>query len=115
MYGYRRPPHGTRGCISEDGVTWEVKTEFNMREGGVPGATVADTPGSSRMMPETGKLKACGIDWANPRIYQYIGDPSVAQMADGTILAAYFRPELEQQLKRRVQGCRLKSGSTFSC
>ena len=100
MYGYRRPPYGTRGYISEDGVTWEVKNEFNMREGGVPGATVAGTPGSSRMMPETGKLKAGGIDWANPRICQHIGDPSVAQMADGTILAACFRPELEQRLKR---------------
>ena len=23
VYGYRRPPYGTLGCISEDGVTWD--------------------------------------------------------------------------------------------
>ena len=89
VYGYRRPPYGVRGCISQDGVSWDAKNEFTIREGGVPGATVTDTPGSSRMTPESGKLRAGGIDWSNPGIYQHIGYPSVAQMADGTIVAAY--------------------------
>ena len=78
-----------RGCISEDGVTWDKKNEFVIREGGVPGGTVTDTPGSSRMTPESGKQRAGGIDWANPGIYQHIGYPTVAQMPDGTIVAAY--------------------------
>ena len=37
IYGYRRPPYGVRGIISDDGVTWDVKNEFVIREGGVPG------------------------------------------------------------------------------
>ena len=45
IYGYRRPPYGTRGCISEDGVTWDVRNEFVIREGGVPGASEAERPG----------------------------------------------------------------------
>ncbi len=89
VYGYRRPPYGTRGCISEDGITWDKKNEFVIREGGVPGATVTETPGSSRMTPSSGKMRAGGIDWANPGIYQHIGYPSVAQMPDGTIVTAY--------------------------
>ena len=89
VYGYRRPPYGTRGCISEDGITWDKKNEFVIREGGVPGATVTETPGSSRMTPSSGKMRAGGIDWSNPGIYQHIGYPSVAQMPDGTIVTAY--------------------------
>jgi hypothetical protein len=34
-YGYRRAPWGLRGCISEDGIHWDVKNEFVIREGGV--------------------------------------------------------------------------------
>ena len=89
VYGYRRPPYGTYGCISEDGVTWDKKNEFVIRAGGVPGKTVSDTPGSSRMGPESGKMRAGGVDWSNPGVYQHIGYPSVAQMADGTIVASY--------------------------
>lgn len=89
IYGYRRPPYGVRGCISEDGVTWDRKNEFVVREGGVPGRTVTDTPGSSRMMPESGKARAGGINWANPGVYQHIGYPTVVQAADGTVIVAY--------------------------
>ena len=66
IYGYRRPPYGTRGCISEDGVTWDAKNEFVIREGGVPGASEADRPGSSRMSPWSGKYGSGAIDWAQP-------------------------------------------------
>ncbi len=89
VYGYRRPPYGTRGCVSDDGITWDKKNEFVIREGGVPGATITETPGSSRMTPSSGKMRAGGIDWSNPGIYQHIGYPSVAQVPDGTIVAAY--------------------------
>lgn len=34
-YGYRRPPWGLRGCISDDGLDWDVANEFVICEGGV--------------------------------------------------------------------------------
>jgi hypothetical protein len=89
IYGYRRPPYGVRGIISEDGVTWDVKNEFVIREGGVPGKSEMERPGSSRMSPASGKYGGGRIDWNNPGVYQHIGYPSVTQMADGTIVAAY--------------------------
>ena len=67
VYGYRRPPYGVRGVISEDGLTWDVKNEFVIREGGVPGKTATDTPGSSRMSPASGKVAGGGIDWSQSR------------------------------------------------
>ena len=63
VYGYRRPPWGVRGCVSADGVTWDVANEFAIREGGA----------------------------ASPEVpfYWHIGYPSVAQTPDGTIVTAY--------------------------
>ena len=69
VYGYRRPPYGTRGCISEDGVTWDRKNEFVIREGGIP-----------RLPTSTGSTRGG---------YQHIGYPSVCQLEDGTLVAAY--------------------------
>jgi sialidase-1 len=89
VYGYRRPPYGTRGCISEDGLTWDIKNEFVIREGGVPGRTKDMTPGSSRMPPEEGKADAGAINWEHPGVYQHIGYPTVQQMPDGSVVAAY--------------------------
>jgi sialidase-1 len=89
IYGYRRPPYGTRGCISDDGVTWDVRNEFVIREGGVPGKSEVDRPGSSRMSPWSGKYGGGPIDWSHPGVYQHIGYPSVVQLADGTIIASY--------------------------
>jgi sialidase-1 len=63
VYGYRRAPWGVRGCVSEDGVTWDIRNEFTIREGG---AASADFPQ-----------------------YWHIGYPTVTQCADGTIVAAY--------------------------
>ena len=63
VYGYRRPPWGVRGCVSEDGVTWDVANEFVIRQGG---AAAPEVP-----------------------FYWHIGYPSVAQTPDGTIVAAY--------------------------
>lgn len=31
-YGYRRPPYGQRACTSEDGISWEVKSEIILRD-----------------------------------------------------------------------------------
>ena len=58
VYGYRRPPYGVRGVISKDGLNWDIKNEFVIREGGVPGKTVTDTPGSSRMTPAAARSPA---------------------------------------------------------
>lgn len=63
VYGYRRQPMGVRGCLSPDGVEWDVSQEFVIRESVV---------GPS----------------SDP-VYWHIGYPSVAQTADGTIVVAY--------------------------
>ena len=97
IYGYRRPPYGVRGIVSADGVTWDVKNEFVIREGGVPGKSTAERPGSSRMTPSSGKYGSGRIDWSNPGIYQHIGYPSVVQMADGTIVASYHEWSDDEQ------------------
>jgi hypothetical protein len=89
IYGYRRPPYGVRGVVSEDGVTWDVRNEFVVREGGVPGRSDMERPGSSRMSPASGKYGGGHIDWRNPGVYQHIGYPTVVQMPDGTIVVGY--------------------------
>ena len=89
IYGYRRPPYGVRGIVSEDGIAWSAKEEFVIREGGVPGRADRPSPASSRMDPFYSGALPGGVDWANPGVYQHIGYPSVAQVADGTIVASY--------------------------
>ena len=60
-YGYRMYPNpGIRGCISEDGTTWELKNEFVIK-------AIPDLP------PEL----------------MHIGYPSSVRSDDGTILTAY--------------------------
>jgi hypothetical protein len=66
IYGYRRPPYGVRGIVSEDGLRWDRADEFTIREGGVPQQFVD-----------------------NPGIFQHIGYPSVAVLGDGSVLAMY--------------------------
>ncbi len=66
VYGYRRPPYGVRGIVSDDGLRWDVGDEFVIREGGVP-AGHHEYPG----------------------LYQHIGYPSVVVLGDGSILALY--------------------------
>lgn len=78
VYGYRRPPYGTRGCISEDGVTWDPRNEFVIREGGVP-----------RRLTTAPTARGAAVNWEHPGIYQHIGYPSVCQLEDGTIICAY--------------------------
>jgi hypothetical protein len=103
IYGYRRPPYGVRGVVSDDGVTWDVKNEFVIREGGVPGRSISERPGSSRMSPASGKYGGGAIDWNNPGVYQHIGYPSVVQMPDGTIVASYHEWSEDE---RPLQYCR---------
>ncbi len=81
IYGYRRSPYGVRGVVSDDGLTWDVKNEFVIREGGVPGNPATERPDAS--------ARRRRIDWRHPGPYQHIGYPSVAQLPDGTIVASY--------------------------
>lgn len=103
IYGYRRPPYGTYGCVSEDGITWDIKNQFIVREGGVPGKSSVERPGSFRMSPASGKYGGGPIDWNNPGVYQHIGYPSVQQMPDGTIVASYHEWD---DAERPLQECR---------
>ena len=95
IYGYRRPPYGVRGVISEDGIHWDVKNEFVIREGGVPGQAEASKPGSS--LNPFSSVAAGNIDWNNPGVYQHIGYPSVVQTTDGTIVASYHEWSTDPQ------------------
>jgi hypothetical protein len=90
VYGYRRPPYGVRGIVSEDGVTWDVKNEFIIREGGVPNSSGESKPTSSLGGDNDTEGYGAGmINYHHPGIYQHIGYPSVAQNTDGTIACSY--------------------------
>jgi len=75
VYGYRKKPYGVRGCLSEDGVTWDIKNEFVIREGGI-------APIASRG----------AYGW-----YGHIGYPTVAQIKDGTIVTAFHEFSEDKQ------------------
>lgn len=63
VYGYRRQPMSVRGCLSDDGVEWDIAHEFVIRE--------------------------CVTTPPDDPFYWHIGYPSVTQTADGTLVAAY--------------------------
>lgn len=76
VYGYRKEPWGVRGCVSEDGVSWDVDDEFSIREGGVP-------------RPSSGMGARTLQDTLIYAQYWHIGYPTVTQLKDETIIAAY--------------------------
>lgn len=76
VYGYRKEPWGVRGCVSEDGLTWDISNEFVIREGGVP-------------LPLMGKGARVLLDALIIQQYWHIGYPSVTQLKDGTVVVAY--------------------------
>jgi sialidase-1 len=61
-YGYRRDPWGVRGCISPDGLHWDVANEFVIRPGGI-----------------------APMDKV-PHIYWHIGYPTTIQLKNGAML-----------------------------
>jgi hypothetical protein len=63
VYGYRKHPWGTRGCVSADGTSWDIAGEFTIREGGAADASFP--------------------------LYWHIAYPTATQCADGTIVCAY--------------------------
>jgi len=76
VYGYRKDPWGVRGCISDDGLNWDKKDEFIIREGGVP-------------VPISGKGDKTVQDMLIMAQYWHIGYPSATQLDDNTIVVAY--------------------------
>jgi len=76
VYGYRKDPWGTRGCVSEDGLTWDIKNEFVIREGGI--AKASGSSGARSLLERF----VYGQYW-------HIGYPTVTQRKDGTILVGY--------------------------
>lgn len=110
VYGYRRPPYGVRGVISEDGVTWDVKNEFVIRAGGVPGQSASEQPASTLIDPISGRKRSGAVDWKNPGLYQHIGYPSVVQMPDGTIVVGYHEWSDDSQPIQYVLNTRFTIG-----
>lgn len=76
VYGYRKEPWGVRGCISEDGLTWDIANEFVIRKGGIA-------------RPATATDINPLINSLNMMQYWHIGYPSVTQLEDGTVVVAY--------------------------
>ena len=108
VYGYRRPPYGTRGVISDDGLTWDIKDEFVIREGGVPGKVFEDRPSSS-LGSGAGLFQSGGdINYNHPGVFQHISYPTVAQTLDGTVVACYHEWSNETNPIQFLQATRFK-------
>lgn len=90
VYGHRRPTYGVRGCISEDGVTWDIANEFIISEGGIPGEVEEKVATDVPTHQPSSALKVAGsINPNHPGLFQHIAYPSVAQLNDGTIICGY--------------------------
>jgi hypothetical protein len=78
IYGYRREPWGLRGCISDDGLHWDVKNEFVIRDGGI--GNVSDPT------------------------YWHIGYPHAVQLQNGRILAVDHNFTADEPHMQQVVG-----------
>ncbi|MCC7163530.1 MAG: exo-alpha-sialidase [Anaerolineae bacterium] len=85
-YGYRREPYSVRGCISNDGIHWDVANEFVIREGG------------------TAPVEA------EPNWYWHIGYPTSLQLKDGSMLTVDHRWTSEAPYVQYVVGVRWELG-----
>ncbi len=108
VYGYRRPPYGVRGVVSEDGLDWDVANEFVIREGGVPGASGQEKPGSSRGSGARGHAKGW-IRHDNPGVYQHIAYPTVVQAPDGSVVACYHEWDEDPDPLQYVRATRFQA------
>ena len=84
VYGYRKDAFGVRGCISEDGLNWDIANQFVIREGGVP-------------WPLMGKGARVLLDALIIQQYWHTGYPSVTQLEDGTVVVAYHEYSDDEQ------------------
>ena len=96
-----------RGVISEDGVTWDVKNEFVIREGGVPGQSKGDKVATKEGFMAGGHGGGA-INWEHPGIYQHIGYPSIVQVEDGTCVALYHEWSEDENPMQYVRCTRFK-------
>jgi sialidase-1 len=78
-YGYRRAPWGLRGCISDDGIHWDVKNEFVIRNGGIAPPTVTNT-------------------------YWHIGYPHSVQLSNGRIFTVDHNFTSKEPFMQQVVG-----------
>jgi sialidase-1 len=83
VYGYRRAPWGLRGCISEDGLHWDVKNEFVFGDGGFAPPTAGNNP----------------FD-----IWWHIGYPHAVQLQNGRILAVDHNFTSKEPYMQQVVG-----------
>jgi hypothetical protein len=97
IYGYRRPPYGVKGVVSNDGLSWDEKDSFFIAENGVPGRE--GTQSASGRRP---------INWRNPGQYQHIGYPSVVQLQDETIVASYHEWDDKERPLQYVRATRFR-------
>ena len=95
VYGYRKAPWGVRGCISEDGLNWDIKNEFIIKEGGIP-------------KPKPGKGSRTLQDMLIMGQYWHIGYPSVAQLDDEIIMVAYHEYSNDAQPLQYLMCTRFK-------
>jgi sialidase-1 len=95
VYSYRKDAFGIRGCISEDGLTWDIANEFIIREGGAAALTENSDPTSQ---------------WNSITMAQYwhTGYPGFVQLDDGTIVAAYHEYSQDDQPIHFLMGTRFK-------
>ncbi|MHA2185183.1 MAG: sialidase family protein [Promethearchaeota archaeon] len=95
VYGYRKTPWGVRGCISEDGLSWDIKNEFIIREGGVP-------------EPKPGTGSRTVQDMLIMAQYWHIGYPTVTQLEDETIIVAYHEYSDDEKPLHYLMSTRFK-------
>ncbi len=95
VYSYRKTPWGVRGCISEDGINWDVKNEFVIREGGIP-----------EPKPGIGSRKL--LDLLIISQYWHIGYPTVVQLEDETIIVAYHEYSNDEHPLHYMMSTRFK-------
>lgn len=95
VYSYRKDEFGIRGCISEDGITWDARNEFILREGGAAKLTPNSDPTSI---------------WNSLSMAQYwhTGYPSMVQLADETIIVAYHEYSNDDQPIHYLMSTRFK-------
>ena len=81
-YGHRRDPWGIRGCISDDGLHWDVANEFVISSGGIaPPQEV-------------------------PNLYWHIGYPTTIQLNDGTLFSVFHEWTQESPIVQYVVAVR---------
>ena len=108
VYGYRRPPYGVRGIVSDDGLTWDAADEFVIREGGVPFHSLKGKPASSLGGEAAYGVASGAINFSNPGIFQHIGYPTVVQAPDGAVACCYHEWDESEEPLQFVQCTRFR-------